>query len=103
MFVLKTLAFFICRGTHKSKTKILYDFIEPTVTAYNKKRIPHFSPRLKKFFYNAFFFADTFVRRFEKNYKNEIYVKPFKEKTGIPCKPFKEEEWSLSHLDDMEA
>lgn len=95
IFVFKTLTFFICRGTVKTKYQLLWDFLEPNISAYGKKRMPHYSSRLKKFFSNYFFFADIFCRRFEHIYCEEIEPAKFLLKYTIASiKPIFEEDWT---------
>jgi hypothetical protein len=77
IFCFKSLSFMVCRGTMKEKVKMLWDFLEPLVTAYNKKRMPHFSTRFKKFFVNVFFFSDVFIRRFHHHYEEELTPSKF--------------------------
>jgi len=37
VYVFKCLAFLVCRGNSKTKVALIWDFIEPKMTAYNKK------------------------------------------------------------------
>ena len=83
IFVFKSLVCMLCRGTNKVKVKLIWDFIEPTITAYGKKRMPHFSPNFKKFFVNLFFFSDIFVRRYHTHYAEELDPFNFKVKYTI--------------------